>query len=387
MIALSIMSLCCATWIYLLVARGGFWRPTEHDGDTLVEPHGFEWPRVTAVMPARDEADVIGTSLRSLLRQSYAGELSIIVVDDASSDATARVAKEMAVQCGAANRLTVLAAPPLPAGWSGKLWAVDHGVRHARMLPDPPEYVLLTDADIAFADDALAQLVLRAVRGNLILASLMARLNCESVAERALIPAFIFFFQMLYPFAWVKRAERATAAAAGGCMLVRLESLQAAGGIAAIGNEIIDDCALARLLKVRGAIWLGLTRRVRSVRMYRNVEPIRRMVSRSAYAQLRYSPWILACAVAAMALTYLAPPAFALLATGVPQVLGALTWAAMALAFQPTLRVYDASPAWGVALPLIAAAYLLFTLDSAWQHMRGRGGLWKGRTHVHAPER
>jgi hopene-associated glycosyltransferase HpnB len=384
MISLLIISLSFGAWIYLLVARGGFWRAAEHDDSTLAAPRRFDaWPRVVAVVPARDEADVIGESVGSLLRQSYPGDFSIVVVDDDSSDDTAAIAQNMAVSSATANRVTVLPAPRLPSGWNGKLWAVNHGVTHARSLPEPPDYLLLTDADICFASDTLTQVVLRAVRGNLVLTSLMARLRCESIAEQALIPAFVFFFQMLYPFTWVKRVERATAAAAGGCMLVHLKTLDAAGGIAAIRNEIIDDCALARLLKARGPIWLGLTRRVRSLRVYHNVAEIRRMVSRSAYAELRYSPWILAFTVAAMALTYLAPPAFALFGDGVPRVLGALAWGSMMLAFRPTLRVYNASALWGLALPLIAAAYLVFTLDSAWQHARGKGGLWKGRTHMH----
>ena len=384
MISLLIVSLSFGAWLYLLAARGGFWRAGENDDSTLAAPRGFDgWPRVVAVVPARDEADIIGESVASLLRQSYPGDLSIVVVDDDSADDTAAIAQNVAVTGTAANRVTVVAAPPLPSGWSGKLWAVNHGVSHARSLPEPPGYLLLADADICFENDALTQIVLRALRGNLVLTSLMARLRCQTIAERALIPAFVYFFQMLYPFTWVKRVERATAAAAGGCILVHLKTLDAAGGIAAIRNEIIDDCALARLLKERGPIWLGLTRRVRSLRVYHNVADIRRMVSRSAYAELRYSPWILASAVTGMALTYLVPPAFALFSDGAPQVLGALAWASMMLAFQPTLRVYNASALWGLAMPLIAAAYLAFTLDSAWQHVRGKGGLWKGRTHMH----
>jgi hopene-associated glycosyltransferase HpnB len=383
MMPLLIIWLSCGAWIYLFVARGGFWRAAERDDATLALPRRFDrWPRVVAVVPARNEADVIGENIGSLLRQSYPGNLSIVVVDDDSSDDTAAIAQDVALNYGAANRVTVLAAPRLPPGWSGKLWAVNHGVTYAQSLPEPPDYLLLTDADIGFANDTVTQLVLRALRDNLVLTSLMARLNCESIAERALIPAFVFFFQMLYPFTWIRLVERPTAAAAGGCMLAHLKSLEAAGGLAAIRNEIIDDCALAGLLKKRGPIWLGLTRRVSSLRVYHNVAEIRRMVSRSAYAQLHYSPWILACTVAAMALTYLAPPAFALFGDGVPRVLGALAWASMMLAFQPTLRVYNASALWGLALPLIAAAYLAFTLDSAWQHVRGKGGLWKGRTHM-----
>jgi len=382
---ITLLSACFAlgAWIYLLVARGGFWRAAENDDATLAVPEHFErWPRVIAVVPARNEADNIAQSVTSLLRQNYRGDFSIVVVDDESSDDTAAIAQNAAREHSASNRFTVLAAPPLPGGWSGKLWAMNHGVAYARALPEPPDYLLFTDADICFTNDALTQIVLRALRGNLVLASLMARLRCKSFAERALIPAFVFFFQMLYPFAWVRHVERATAAAAGGCMLVHLQALDAAGGIEAIRNEIIDDCALARLLKRRGPIWIGLTRRAASIRAYGNIDEIRRMVSRSAYAQLGYSPWMLACTLAAMALIYVAPPLFALFSHGAPQVLGALAWASMTLAFQPTLRVYEVSPLWGIGLPVIALAYLGFTIDSAWQHARGRGGLWKGRTHM-----
>jgi hopene-associated glycosyltransferase HpnB len=212
----------------------------------------------------------------------------------------------------------------------------------------------------------------------------MAKLRCVSLAERALVPAFIFFFQMLYPFPWVNRPDCATAAAAGGCMLVRPHALGAAGGLAAIRTALIDDCALAALLKPHGPIWLGLTGRVESIRPYERFEHIRKMVVRSAYAQLRYSPLLLAGTVAGMAMTYLAAPLLALSASGWPQLLGGLAWLMMGLAFQPTLRLYGRSPLWGVALPLIALVYVVFTIDSAYQHGRGRGGLWKGRAQAEA---
>jgi hopene-associated glycosyltransferase HpnB len=297
------------------------------------------------------------------------------------------VARQAAAAASASDRVTVLAAPSLPDGWTGKLWAVHRGVGVAQTLPEPPDYLLLTDADVVYADDMLTALVRRTVRDHLVLTSLMARLRCQSFAERALIPAFIFFFQMLYPFAWVNRTDRATAAAAGGCMLVHRRSLQAAGGVEAIRGELIDDCALARLLKGYGPIWLGLTERVRSVRAYSSLDEIRRMVVRCAYAQLQFSPWRLACATAAMIVSFLAPPVLALLGNGTAQWLGALAWAQMALAFQPTLRLHAVSPWWGLALPAIAATYVVFTLDSAYQHMRGRGGEWKGRVHCRISSR
>jgi hopene-associated glycosyltransferase HpnB len=228
----------------------------------------------------------------------------------------------------------------------------------------------------------LGTLVARAEREKLVLTSLMVELRCESFAERSLIPAFIFFFQMLYPFSWVNRPERATAAAAGGCMLIRAEVLQQAGGIDAIRSALIDDCALAKILKARGPIWLGLTERVRSIRPYPDIDEIRRMVARSAYAQLQYSPLLLAGTVLGMLLTYLAPPLLALFGSGIAQVLGLTTWGLMAVAFQPTLRLYRVSPLWGLALPAIALCYMLFTLDSALQFVRGKGGQWKGRVQA-----
>jgi hopene-associated glycosyltransferase HpnB len=266
-----------------------------------------------------------------------------------------------------------------PAHWTGKVWAMKQGVDHADGLREQPRYLLFSDADIAYAPDALRKLVARAESGNLVLTSLMAKLRCETFAERALIPAFVFFFQMLYPFAWVNSRDRTTAAAAGGCMLVRRDALREAGGIEAISDALIDDCALGRKLKSTGPIWLGLTERVRSLRAYPHVNDIRRMVSRSAYDQLRYSPVLLAGTVAGMVLIYLVPPFFALFGTSLGQALGLLAWVAMALAFQPILRFYRVSPLWGLALPAIACAYMVFTLDSAYQHLRGRGGLWKGR--------
>ncbi len=382
MTTLFIAVLCCGIWVYLLAARGGFWRaaPRDDDGPPLAADD-LPWPAVVAVIPARDEAAVIAATLGSLLRQDYRGKLSIIVVDDHSSDGTALVAARAAAAANGSERVTVLSAPRLPEGWGGKLWAMQQGIGYAQSRPDPPDYLLLTDADIHYAETTLTGLVRRCLRNHLVLTSLMARLRCQSLAERALIPAFIFFFQMLYPFAWVNRPERRTAAAAGGCMLVQRQALQAAGGIEAIRGELIDDCALARLLKARGPIWLGLSERVQSVRANASLPEIRAMVVRSAYAELRFSPWRLAGTGAGMTVTYLAPPLLALLGSGAAQWLGALAWTLMALSFQPTLRLYARAPWWGLALPAIAATYLCFTFDSAYQHLRGRGGAWKGRVH------
>jgi hopene-associated glycosyltransferase HpnB len=361
-----------AVWVYLIAGRGGFWRAAERDGGA---PAPAAWPKVIAVIPARDEAESVGQTVASLLRQDYPGPFSIVLVDDQSSDGTAEVARQAAA--GAADRLTVISGTALPAGWTGKLWAMQQGTTHA--LAGEPYYLLFTDADIVYEPDALTRLVAQSVADGLALNSRMVRLRCESFAERAFVPAFVFFFQMLYPFAWVNDPARDTAAAAGGSMLVRREALVAAGGVAAIRGALIDDCALARKLKPQGPIRLGLTDRAHSIRGYPRVQDIRRMVARSAYAQLHYSPLLLTGTIAGMALVYLAPVLLALFGHGLAQALGLLAWALMTVAFLPILRFYRLSPLWGPLLPLIALAYMAFALDSAYQYARKRGGLWKGR--------
>ncbi len=379
-----IASMVLAIWLYLIAARGGFWRAAERD-DEAVAPPGA-WPAVAAVIPARDEAGCVGQTVTSLLRQNYPGELTVIVVDDQSCDGTAEVARGAATLIGAGERLTVLPGRPLPAGWTGKLWAQQQGVEFVVTGTTPPTYLLLTDADIVYAEDAVASLVARADQRGLVLTSLMAKLRCKSFAERIFVPAFIFFFQMLYPFAWANNPRRSTAAAAGGCMLVRRDTLQQAGGLAAIRDALIDDCALAKVLKSHGPISIALTDRVHSIRAYPAIADIRRMVSRSAYAQLRYSPLLLAGAIVGLALTYLAPVALALFAGGLPQFIGLFTWLLMTFAFRPTLRFYELSILWAPLLPAIAAMYMAFTVDSAYQHARGRGGMWKGRAQANISE-
>jgi hopene-associated glycosyltransferase HpnB len=375
------------TWLYLVAARGGFWRSAERDGALPAEGLPSAWPAVTAIIPARDEAACVGETVTSLLRQDYAGEFAVILVDDQSRDGTARVAQEAAAALGAAARLTVLSGRALPAGWTGKLWAQQQGVEQAAAAPQPPAYLLLTDADIIYTPDALTSLVARSEAGGLVLNSLMAKLRCESFAERMFVPAFIFFFQMLYPFAWANNPRRSTAAAAGGCMLVRREALADAGGLAAIRTALIDDCTLAKLLKRRGPIAIALTERVRSIRAYPRIGDIRRMVSRTAYAQLRYSPVLLLGTVLGLALTYLAPVALAIFGEGFAQFIGLFVWLLMTLVFLRTVRFYGLSRLWAPVLPAIAAVYMAFTLDSAYQHARGRGGMWKGRAQANVSEK
>ncbi len=368
----AIGALAVSCWVWLIFARGGFWLTRERDDRGAPDVSPTPWPSVTAIVPARDEADVIETSLSSLLAQDYPGAFQVVLVDDASVDATAAEAAAIPDPLG---RLQIVAGVPVPAGWTGKLWALRQGV--ARVSAEPSEFLLFTDADIAHAPENVRRLVERATAGQLVLTSLMARLTVETFAERGLIPAFVFFFAMIFPFAWANDPSRVTAAAAGGCMLVRREALERAGGIEAVAGEIIDDCALAARLKRQGATWLGLSNRAHSIRPYGSVGQIAAMISRSAYAQLRFSPVWLTAALAGLALTFLAGPALALFAEGSARWLGVASWALMAAAFQPMLRFYRLSPLWGLALPLIAACYGGFTLLSAAQFWRGRGGMWK----------
>ncbi len=340
------------------------------------------WPDVTAVVPARDEAACIADSVGSLLAQDYPGRLRVILVDDGSTDGTAGLAEQAAAAAGAADRLEVIAGAPLPQGWTGKLWAMKQGIDRASAGTEAPPFLLLTDADIVHDPRSVARLVARAEAGGLVLASLMVRLRCSSFAERCIVPAFVYFFRMLYPFAWVNRTDRTTAAAAGGCMLVRREALARAGGVEAIRGELIDDCALGRRLKAVGPIWLGLSDSVRSVRAYDGFGPLRRMVVRSAYAELRYSPLRLAGAVAGMAVTFLAPPLLALFGGGVASLAGLAACVMMMLSFVPILRFYGLSALWAPALPLIALVYTAWTVESAVEHASGRGGRWKGRAQA-----
>ncbi len=362
-------------WLYLLLFHNGFWLLRERDTQAVVQPDG--WPSVVAVVPARDEADVIQRSIGSLIAQDYPGEFRIVLVDDQSGDGTGALARALN-----SERLTVLTGAARPQGWTGKLWAMSQGSDYAAAFK--PDYLWFTDADIAHAPDNLSMLVARARDGNRVLVSLMARLNCKSAAEHFLIPAFVFFFDMLFPFGAVNNPRNPVAAAAGGCMLANSAALEKAGGIAAIRHNIIDDCALGRAMKRQGPIWLGLTDRAVSLRPYPHIADIRQMVTRSAYAQLDYSPLVLAGTMLGLALVYLAPVMTALFAWGISQLAGWLAWIIMALMYQPMLRFYRLSPLWGLALPLIGIFYAAFTMQSAVQHWSGKGGMWKGQAQADA---
>lgn len=373
--AYLLASASLAIWLYLLLGRGFFWL-------TRVAPlpaPPTRWPSVIAVVPARNEAAVVGAAIDSLLRQQYGGRFSVVLVDDDSADGTAEIAREAAARLGKNDRLHVVSAAPLPRGWTGKLWALAEGVRLVGEGADRPDLFLLTDADITHHATNLAELVARLEGERRDLVSLMVRLRCESWAERFLIPAFVFFFAMLYPFAWSNDPRRGTAAAAGGCVLLRRSAYERIGGFAAIHAALIDDCALARAVKRSGgSIWLGLTRWTRSLRPYPHVSDVWRMVARTAYDQLHHSLALLAGTVAGLALTYLAPPILVVFG-GEARWLGALSWAAMSLAFSPMVRFYGLSPFWAPLLPAIALVYVAATIDSARRYWLGRGGEWKGR--------
>lgn len=361
-------------WVGLLAFREQFW--LARDTDEAPVPDPAAWPAVTAIIPARDEAEVIGRAIASHVAQNYPGDFRIVLVDDSSSDGTAQIARQTAQE---SDRLTVIAGTPPPAGWTGKLWAMRNGVEQAG---DAPDYLWFTDADIAHAPDTLRSLVARSERDRLVLNSLMAELRCDSLAEKAMIPAFVLFFQMLYPFRLVNRPQAKLAAAAGGCMLVKREALAEAGGLQVIADAIIDDCAMGETMKRQGPIRLSLTRRSVSLRPYGGWGEIVAMISRSAYAQLDYSPLLLAGTMIGLLLMFVAPVGLTLFGSGGARLCGALAWAAMAVCYQPILRFYRQSPLWGLAMPGIGMIYAAATFLSAWQHWNGRGGMWKGRAQA-----
>ncbi|MFJ3309931.1 glycosyltransferase [Streptomyces sp. NPDC086549] len=376
-----ISALSLAAWLWLLLCQGFFWRT-----DVRLPPRRDpgDWPQVCVVVPARDEAAVLPASLPSLLAQDYPGRAEVFLVDDGSSDDTGELARELARRHGGLP-LTVDSPGEPPAGWTGKLWAVRHGIALARARD--PEYLLLTDADIAHAPDSLRQLVAAARTGGFDVVSQMARLRVESLWERLVVPAFVYFFAQLYPFRRIGRKGARTAAAAGGCVLLRADTAQRARIPDAIRQAVIDDVALARAVKGAGGhVWLGLAERVDSVRPYPRLHDLWRMVSRSAYAQLRHNPLLLLGTVAGLALVYLVPPAAvaagAVAGSTAAAVTGASAWLVMTATYVPMLRYYRQALWLAPLLPFTAFLYLLMTVDSAVRHYRGRGAAWKGRTYA-----
>jgi len=360
--------LALLAWAYLIALHGRFWQA----GPMLPALQPVAAPAVAVVVPARDEAALVGRSLASLLAQDYAGPMRVVLVDDASRDGTAAIAAALP----GAERLTVIRGAPRPAGWAGKLWALHQGVAATQ-----EELILFTDADIVHEPGHLARLVAKAEASGTDMVSEMVRLNCTSLAERALVPAFVYLFQMLYPFDWVNDRLRATAAAAGGTVLIRRAALARIGGIAAIADRLIDDCALAAKVKRGGRIWLGHSDIARSIRPYPGFADIWRMIARTAYVQLRQSPVLLVGTLLGLALVFLAPPAFAVFGAGPDRAAGLLAWAGMAATFVPTLRRFGRALAWAPLLPLIVSFYMAATLGAAIRHHRGRGVVWKDRAY------
>ncbi|NJL00736.1 MAG: glycosyltransferase [Spirulinaceae cyanobacterium SM2_1_0] len=387
-LVLAIALLSLAIWLGLIFARGQFWQANQRlsaDNLPVLDPY----PAVCAIVPARDEADLLPQTLPSLLAQTYPGQFRVILADDRSTDGTADLARAIAAE--SLTPLQVLTVAPLPAGWTGKLWAVEQGFQAVTSGEFIPDYLWLTDADIAHAPDELQRLVAQAVGDRRDLVSLMVRLRCQSFWEQLLVPAFVFFFQKLYPFPWVNQPGHSLAAAAGGCILVRRDALTQIGGIGAIRQALIDDCALAQAIKSNprspqsGRIWLGLTTATHSLRPYDSLATLWDMVARTAYTQLHYSPLLLLGTILGMGLIYLVPPVGLglglLLGDGRVAIASGLAWLLMAIAYAPTLRLYQRSPLWAVGLPAIASLYTLMTLDSARRHWQGRGGAWKGRVY------
>ena len=376
----GLSGLAVAAWVWLLVARGGFWRADQRLPDAT--PELARWPEVVAVVPARNEAASIGAAVASLLGQDYPGRFSVVLVDDGSDDGTAEIAKTAAK---ADPRFHIVRGAPLPPHWTGKLWAMHRGLAEAGKLAPDAVYVLLTDADIVHEPANLRRLVGHAESKRLHLVSLMVKLRCERAWEKILIPAFVFFFQKLYPFPWVNDAAKSTAAAAGGCMLVRKDTLAAAGGIERIRGSLIDDCALAREIKARAPIWLGLAERTASLRPYDRLGEVWRMVARSAFAQLNHSVWALVGTLLGMLVLYVVPPFATVYGVAIGDATlaraGAAGWVLMAVAYWPAVRMYGLSPVYALTLPLAGALYALMTADSARRHWQGAPAGWKGRSY------
>lgn len=374
-ISVAAGAITVAIWLYLLLARGQFWRISQ-----VIAPDskGDIAANIVAVIPARDEADVIGASLESLLASPNSQLQQIFLVNDGSSDGTSQVAEQTAAKLRQQQRLTVIQSAPLPPGWTGKLWAMHQGIEQARALAS--EFLLLTDADVVHAPGSLAALVHIAREKSFDMVSLMVRLRCETLAEKLLIPAFVFFFFKLYPPKWSASPRSRSAGAAGGCILIRPEALNKAGGIEAICGEIIDDCALARAVKQSGGkIRLGLAPKSYSNRVYSSFDEIGRMISRTAFNQLQHSSLMLLAAILGMIATYLLP--LVLLASPglIAKISGAFALAAMIFAYLPMVQFYKRNPLWSLTLPLAAVFYTGATVHSAIDYWRGRGGTWKGR--------
>lgn len=369
-----------AIWAWFLLCRGGFWRADQCLADSCEAP--ASWPPVAVVIPARDEAEAIRGAVRSLMEQDYPGDFTVFVVDDNSSDETADIARAVTDDPA---RLQVVAGKPLPGKWTGKMWAVAQGLSRATdRLPDA-KFILLTDADIVHGANTIRRLVAKAEADELDLVSLMIRLRCRSAWERLLIPAFVFFFQMLYPFPWVNDPGRRTAGAAGGCMLVRNSALRRIGGISRLRDKVIDDCALARAIKPGGKVWLGFATESHSLRGYDGLSGIWDMVARTAFVQLGNSRLLLAGTTIGMLLMFVVPPLAVVAGFQFGDAIlvwaGLIGWMTMAFLYAPTLSLYNLQMPHGIVLPIAGLLFTAMTLTSAWRTWRGRGAAWKGRTY------
>jgi hopene-associated glycosyltransferase HpnB len=373
-------------WLHLFFGRGWFWCVGKLNADRAVGGTLSKWPSVAAVVPARNEAETIGRVVSDLAKQDYPGQFSVVIVDDHSEDATASIARQIAEESGAHERVRIVSASALPAGWTGKLWALNEGVANLLELgsaTEAPTFYWFTDADVAHGPDMLQRLVVRAEQEKLDLASLMVLLQARTLPERALIPAFLYFFLMLYPPGWIADEELGTAGAAGGCILLKREALERIGGLAAIRGEVIDDCALAKAVKASGGkVWMGLTRKSESLRTYGTFDEIRDLIARTAFTQLRYSTLRLVGTLAGMFLTYVAPVALLFAHDSTARTLGVVAWLLMTLSFLPTVRFYRLSAIWAPLLPLTAVFYTYATWLSAARYWMGKGGQWKGRAQA-----
>jgi hopene-associated glycosyltransferase HpnB len=367
-----------AIWVYLLVARGYFWRVSE---DNLGPKRLEDWPRVVAIVPARNEARTISQAVSSLAKQNYPGEFSIIVVDDQSEDGTAALAQQAANESGASQRVKIHVASPLAPGWTGKLWALNEGMQSA--VNYSAEFFWFTDADIEHAPDTLQRLVSRAEKESLDLVSLMVLLQAKTFPERLLIPPFLYFFLMLYPPRWIADPNASTAGAAGGCILLRRNVLAPIGGIASIRGEVIDDCALARAVKRRGGkIWMGLTRASVSLRSYGTFAEIRDLIARTAFAQLHYSFLLLIVTSIGLFATYLLAWIAFFTLDDPGWLLASTAISIMTATYGATVRFYGLPWLWALTLPFAAVFYGYATFLSALRCWLGRGGQWKGRAQA-----
>jgi hopene-associated glycosyltransferase HpnB len=380
-------------WMVLWLLHGGFWKLEPF----LPQPEeDLSWPDVDVIIPARDEADILPHALPTVLGQDYPGKVRVFLVNDQSRDGTAEVARQLADASPCGERLVIVESASRPKGWTGKLWALQQGIKasetHAASL------VLFTDADIAHEKSSLARLVTQSLQGDYDLVSLMARLQASGFWSRLLVPAFVYFFAMLYPFKRIADSRSRCAGAAGGCVLLRRRALKKAGGLPAIAGALIDDCSLGRLIKRHGRsgggrIWLGFTREVVSMRSCTDLSTVWRMVVRTAFVQLHHSWLLLLGTVFGMTLVFLVPPLCFFVggwdlilhngnvAAGFSAISGGVAWAVMTRTFRPMIRLYRQPLCMAWLLPLAAYLYTVMTVDSALRFLRGEGGAWKGRTY------